>query len=264
MTIMNIGFMQGRLCDRVGSKIQAFPWTEWDLEFPRAQLLKFRVMEWTLDLDRLYENPLLTRAGRYRIRKLSQTYGVNIPSLTADFFMEAPFFKADIAERIARLRDLQNVIQAAHEIGIRYIVIPLVDNGTLETLEHQAILIENLLPMGSSLTKMNMKILFESSFSPKNLEDLISCFPSETFGINYDIGNSAALDYDSLEELSRFGHRVDNVHVKDRLLRGVTTPLGTGNANFNSVFVVTCLAGIPRDSAITQRSLPCGVPNTFS
>ena len=51
------------------------------------------------------------------------------------------------------------------------------------------------------------------------------------FGINYDSGNSAALGYDSAEEISAYAPRILNVHVKDRLLGGTTVPLGTGAAD---------------------------------
>ena len=51
------------------------------------------------------------------------------------------------------------------------------------------------------------------------------------FGINYDIGNSAALDYDCGAEFAAYGDRILNVHIKDRIKGGTTVPLGTGNAN---------------------------------
>jgi hexulose-6-phosphate isomerase len=61
-------------------------------------------------------------------------------------------------------------------------------------------------------------------------------FDPSVFGVNYDIGNSAALGFDPQEELLCYGERILNVHVKDRLLGGATVPLGTGNADFEKVF----------------------------
>ena len=43
-----IGFMQGRLCERVDGKIQAFPWRDWENEFPAAAAIDLHLMEWTL------------------------------------------------------------------------------------------------------------------------------------------------------------------------------------------------------------------------
>ena len=40
-----IGFMQGRLCERVDGKIQAFPWRDWKNEFPAAAAIDLHLME---------------------------------------------------------------------------------------------------------------------------------------------------------------------------------------------------------------------------
>ena len=70
-----IGFMQGRLSPLVNGKIQAFPWNHWKDEFSIAYENGFKIMEWTLDQDRLYENPFMTEKGQSEIKKLSYQYG---------------------------------------------------------------------------------------------------------------------------------------------------------------------------------------------
>lgn len=233
---MKIGFMQGRLCDRVDGKIQAFPWQDWEQEFPVAKQIDIKLMEWTLDQDNLYENPLMTETGRAKIKALSNEYQVAIDSLTGDCFMQAPFFKADDATRGSLLEDLSEIIKACADVGIKYVLIPLVDNGSIQTLEQQESLIEGLLPLSQRLIDKKMKIVFESDFPPEKLASFIALFPEDAFGINYDIGNSAALGYSPEKEIYAYGHRIDNVHIKDRVLHGTTVPLGTGNANFPAVF----------------------------
>lgn len=233
---MEIGFMQGRLCDRVDGKIQAFPWLNWEKEFPLAQQLGIPLMEWTLDQERLYENPLMTAPGRQRIRELSSRYGVRILSLTGDCFMQAPFFKASGAVREGLLRDLHAVVDACVDLGMRYLLIPLVDNGSLTSADEESALLEGLLPLHGVLTAAKLKIVFESDFEPERLAHFIARFPEDAFGLNYDIGNSAALGYSASAEIASYGQRIDNVHVKDRVLGGTTVPLGTGNANFPEVF----------------------------
>lgn len=240
---MDIGFMQGRLCDRVDEKIQAFPWRDWEIEFPAAERLGIGLMEWTLDQDRLHENPLMTNAGRQRIRQLSAQHGVCVHSLTGDCFMQTPFFKAEGAVRETLLADLQAILDAAASVGIRYVLIPLVDNGSLMATEHEESLLDGLLPLRECLVGQRMKIVFESDFPATRLESFIDRFPADAFGINYDIGNSAALGYTAVEEIGSYGHRIDNVHVKDRVLRGTTVPLGTGNADFPAVFSALRKAG---------------------
>lgn len=235
-SLIQIGFMQGRLCNQVDGKIQAFPWQDWETEFPLAKAISIPLMEWTLDQDQLYENPLMTTTGQAQIRQLSFQHGVTVPSLTGDCFMQTPFWKASGLARTKLKEDFQAICRACPQIGIQMIVVPLVDNGRLETTEQEDNLVKYLLTQQSDLANLGVSILFESDFSPTELARFIDRLPPEQFGLNYDIGNSAALGFDPQEEFATYGHRVLNVHVKDRVLGGMTVPLGTGNADFEAVF----------------------------
>jgi hexulose-6-phosphate isomerase len=53
--------MQGRLSSIDGGKIQSFPWKNWQKEIEIASKNNIRMIEWTIDDDRLYENPLLKK-----------------------------------------------------------------------------------------------------------------------------------------------------------------------------------------------------------
>ena len=227
--------MQGRLSPMVNNKIQSFPWDYWKQEFQIAYDNGFGIMEWTLDQDRLYDNPIMSDEGRMSIRNLSQEYGVSIPSLTGDCFMQAPFYKIDGKDRDLLLNDLNSILTACGLIGIKLIVFPLVDNGSLESRDQQRELQDGLETVEPLLKLYGMKIVFESDFSAKRLIDFISYFSPEYYGINYDIGNSAALGFDPKEEISIYGNRILNVHIKDRQLHGTTVPLGSGNADIQRV-----------------------------
>jgi L-ribulose-5-phosphate 3-epimerase len=225
-----IGFMQGRLSALVDGKIQAFPWNEWRQEFSRAKTLGLGRMEWTLDHVRLRDNPLTTAAGRAEILRLALENAVEIPSLTGDCFMQTPFWKTIGSAQQALLADLDLVLASAAALGIEFIVIPLVDNGRIENAEQAGILVNAMLERSASLAEQRLKIVFESDAPPAELARFIDHFPREVFGINYDIGNSAALGHDCGEEISCYAARILNVHVKDRLRGGTTVPLGSGAA----------------------------------
>jgi len=229
--IEKIGFMQGRLSPLVENKIQAFPWPYWQNEFEIAKNNLFYIMEWTLDQERLYENPLMTEAGRDLIKKLMKKYQISIPSMTGDCFMQSPFYKKDKFERKILLNDLFNIIDSCSKINIKNILIPLVDNGRLENIKHEEILISELENFKGILKQNKIIISFESDFEPQKLLRFIKKFDDNCFGITYDIGNSAALNFDPDEELNLYAHRIKNIHVKDRLLNGSSVPLGKGNAN---------------------------------
>jgi len=223
--------MQGRLSAMVDGKIQAFPWNEWQKEFPRAKALGLTRMEWTIDQDRLRENPLATEAGRKEIASLCKQNAIRIPSLTGDCFMQAPFWKATGDKQKALIDDLDLLLDASSAVGIEFVVIPLVDNGKIESDTQTDALFRVLLDRTPSLARQKVKIVFESDLPPTPLAQFIAKLPREHFGINYDIGNSASLGYDSAEEIAAYHQRILNVHVKDRLRGGTTVPLGTGAAD---------------------------------
>ena len=232
-----IGFMQGRLCERVDSKIQAFPWRDWESEFPAASVIDLHLLEWTLDQERLNENPLMTDDGQEKIRGLCRQYDVSIPSLTGDCFMQAPFWKTSGKARNDLLSDFLAIGRACSAVCIQMMVVPLVDNGRLDTAEQENDLVDFLLAQQPFLAQHQLQVIFESDFTPTELARFIARLPVERFGINYDIGNSAALGFKPAEEFAAYGERVVNVHVKDRVLGGTTVPLKAGSANFDAVFV---------------------------
>ena len=231
-----IGFMQGRLSAQVDGKIQSFPWCDWEREFHAAAAINLHLMEWTLDQERLYENPLMSADGQQRIRMLCRQYDVSISSLTGDCFMQAPFWKVEGQDRTNLQRDFLAIGRACASVGIQMMVLPLVDNGRLDTLEQENVLVDFLLAQQPFLAEHQLQVAFESDFAPHELTRFIARLPADRFGINYDIGNSAALGLRPTLEFSAYGERVLNVHVKDRILDGTTVPLKTGNADFDAVF----------------------------
>jgi len=234
---VNIGFMQGRLSPLVDGKIQSFPWNTWEQEIPHAKSLGLSIMEWTLDQDRLYENPLMTSSGQAKIVQLCKKHDFAIPSLTGDCFMQAPFWKAADNNSLDKLKkDFNSILDACSKVGIKFVVVPLVDNGRLENMEQENILVEFLLALQEDLNELDVKIVFESDFHPAELKRFISRLKCHSFGINYDTGNSAALGLNPFEEFDAIGDRILNVHIKDRPLAGTTVPLGEGNADLPSVF----------------------------
>ena len=235
MKIQSIGFIQGRLSPIIDGKIQAFPWHNWKKEFRTASLNNFQLIEWTLDQEKLYRNPLMTGDGQKLIEELCEKYTISIPSLTGDCFMQYPFFKYEGNKRQKLLLDFKNIIRSCSILAIKYIVFPLVDNGTIENKNQFSSLLYGLKKIESYLEEKKVKIIFESDYPPIELKKFIQYFSKKNFGINYDVGNSAALGFNHMEELRLYGDRIKNVHIKDRLLNGSTVPLGEGNADIPSV-----------------------------
>jgi hexulose-6-phosphate isomerase len=234
--ISRIGFMQGRLSPLIDEKIQSFPWITWDKEFEIGQNINLNMMEWTIDQERIYENPLMIEEGRYKIRNLCAKFNFSIPSLTGDCFMQAPLWKSKNNERKSLEKVFLDVVNSCSAVNIEMIVMPLVDNGSLENINQENDLIAFLKSYENIFLEKKLRILFESDYTPIKLAKFIDRLNPLIFGINYDIGNSAALGFDCKDEFIFYAHRILNVHVKDRLLGGTTVPLGTGAADFEKVF----------------------------
>ncbi len=236
-----IGFMQGRLSALVDGKIQAFPAQAWRAEFAQAAQLGLALMEWTLDQTGLRDNPLMTPVGRAEIAALRVSHGIAIPSVTGDCFMQAPFWKVSGAGRAGRQQDFLDVVDACGACSIGLLVVPLVDAGSLTSPADEDRLVQWLLDQAGHFERQHVRVLFESDFGPSELARLMDRLPM-TFGINYDIGNSAALGFDPVEEFGAYGNRVLNVHVKDRPRNGTTVALGRGDADFAAVFAALARA----------------------
>ena len=226
--------MQGRLSPKVNNKIQAFPEKYWKTEFSKAKKLGLKSIEWTLDYNNLFKNPIFSKKGRTTIKKLSKRYSVKINSLTGDCFMQKPFWKKRNNKKL--IHDLKKIIDSCKKLGIKLIVIPLVDNGSINNKQDKYYLIKSCNDIINYLRNSKLKIIFESDFPPKKLKNFISEFDHNYFGINYDVGNSAALNYDIDDEFKFYGKYILNIHIKDRIKNGKTIRLGKGNANFSKFF----------------------------
>jgi L-ribulose-5-phosphate 3-epimerase len=228
---MKIGFMQGRLLPSENSKyIQFFPAKSWEKEIKLAEKNKIYFMEWTINYENIHENHLYNKKKNLILKKIIKNSELKINSVTCDFFMQRPFFKK---KNYKVVDDLKRVINLSKNIGIKYIILPLVDNSSIENHYQEKILIKELNKL-SKLLRNDQKILFEIDYPPKKLIEFLKKL-NKNFGINYDTGNSAALGFDFNEEKKYF-NRVFNIHIKDRLFRGKTIRLGKGDFCFKTFF----------------------------
>ncbi len=228
------GIMQGRLVPTIQNKVQAFPQKNWTAEFKKLSELNLNLIEWTLDYINLRKNPLLTSSGKRKIKYYKKKYSIEINSVTCDCFMQKPFWK--IKKNKELIDYLKKIISSSKELNIKLLIIPLVDKGSIKNVKQGNNLLHICKTIEDHLKKNKVKIIFESDFKPKKLSNFIKKFNTKYFGINYDLGNSASLNYDINEEFKYYGEYIRNIHIKDRKKFGNTVRLGNGNANFNKLF----------------------------
>ncbi len=225
--------MQGRLSNLVNGRIQQFPTNNWKTEMEIASKNKFTKMEWTIDTDTLNANPLINFDGQKKIIEMCNLYNLFVPSITCDFFMENPPWKSDESYI---LEIMFKIIEGMVTIGANLIVIPLVDNSSIKSVDEEKVLKKFFSKLSDTIEAASILVCFESDFNPHKLKSFIEEFPDYKFGINYDIGNSASLGFKPIDEFSCYGNRIMNVHVKDRKYNGITVPLGEGDADFETIF----------------------------
>ena len=230
---MNIGFMQGRLVNSEKKNLlQYFPAQQWKKEIILSEKIGFKILEWTINYENINRNHLYNFNKNKDLLKFLSYHSISIPSITCDFFMQKPFFKSKKFQSL--LRDLIRVIELSKKVGVKFIILPLVDNSTIDNAEQENTLIKELKKVSKFLNN-NQKILFEIDYPPNKIIPFLKKFNNK-FGINYDTGNSASLGFDFNEEKKYFKF-VHNVHIKDRIFRGQSVRLGKGDFNFKEFFV---------------------------
>ncbi len=226
-----IGVMQGRLLPKYKGRYQAHPVGYWQDEFPKAAELGLDCIEFILDYNDAEQNPLMTQEGYKKIQAICERTGVKVMSVCADYFMEAPLHSENNQKAERSIEVLQQLLKTAAELGVRNIVIPCVDQSSIQNQLDRTRFIEVLSTVISDAERNSVNLSLETDLDPKQFGELLSSFDSPRVTVNYDIGNSASLGYNPVEELSAYGERISDIHIKDRLLGGGSVKLGTGNAD---------------------------------
>ena len=230
------GIMQGRLLPKYQGRYQAHPVGYWKDEFPIASQLGLDSIEFILDYNESEKNPLLASGGLQEIEKIVKSSGVKVRSICADYFMEAPIHSDDMAVVDKSLNVLDCLIKKASLIDIKDIVVPCVDQSSLKNNKDINNFVNNIKMITSSAENLGINISLETDLAPTPFAKLIDSIDSKNVTVNYDIGNSAGLNYDPVEEFQSYGHKITDVHIKDRSLGEASVKLGTGNANFSKIF----------------------------
>lgn len=233
-----IGIMQGRLSPPSNGKIQSFPWKTWEQEFLHAQDIGLNLIDWVIEADRFAENPLVTTKGAKTIKSIIDQTGVRIAAVCADYFMDRPLLRCSRLELQERLKVLELLIDCLNHLKIKYMEIPFVDNSAIKDKTEINQLIKIITPFLNKAHNSGVIFAFETSLPPKMFSFFLSALNHPSARANYDMGNSASLGYNPKEELEIYGDFVVTVHVKDRILKGGTVPLGHGNADLANCFSI--------------------------
>lgn len=231
-----LGVMEGRLLSKYKGRYQAHPKGYWQDEFPLAVEVGLDLIEFILDYEDAEENPLLAPGGLAAISEVSARTGVAVRSICADYFMEAPLHRPARAAEAAAVLD--RLLDNAKVLGVSDIVIPCVDHSRMEDGTQEDALVLALTQALPKAETFGVNLSLETDLDPARFGALLARLPSARVTANYDMGNSASWGYDPDAEWQAYGHRVSDVHIKDRVLGGGSVVLGTGNADIPRVFAL--------------------------
>ncbi len=228
--------MQGRLVPKYQGRYQAFPIGMWQNEFKVAQECGLNLIEFILDFNDAEENPLLKLGGVDDIKRVVKNTRVAVETICADYFMEAPLHSGDDKVAEESFVILEKLLKTAKELQVTDIIIPCVDQSSLESKEAVDRFVKQITKIIPRIEKESINLSLETDLAPKPFIELLDKLNSKNITVNYDIGNSAALGFDSDEELEAYGDRITDIHIKDRVLGGGPVTLGEGNADFVKFF----------------------------
>lgn len=221
------GIMQGRLLPAEPERFQAFPRDRWQQEFALAHAAGLQSIEWIYDVYGADVNPIATDEGIAGMKRLAAENNIRVVSLCADYFMDIPAL--DPVKLIW-------LLERCRLAGISRLVLPFVDASRIESDAHAQRVVAMLREVLPQAVRLDVEIHLETSLEPGAFGALLDVLPDAFLRVNYDSGNSASLGYAPAEEFAAYGERIGSVHIKDRVLNGGTVPLGTGAADFHSLF----------------------------
>ena len=203
-----VGVMQGRLLNKYKGRYQAHPVGYWKDEFQSAQEIGLDCIEFILDFNDSIKNPLLTKEGLDQILDISEKTSVGVFTICADYFMDAPLHSKDLSVSEQSYKIFIRLLNNAYKLGVTDIVLPCVDQSSLNCQKAVERFVKKLHPLLELAEKNNINISLETDLAPEDFGALLNRFNSNRVTVNYDIGNSASLGFNPVEELDVYGEEL--------------------------------------------------------
>ena len=231
-----IGIMQGRLSKFDGYHIQSFPTKTRDIEFMLAKKVGLTCIEWVYRQESESKNPLATETGIHEIKKVINQSNVNIWAITADYYMSNRLISHSGIIQEEVLKHLFWLLNQAAIIGANHVMAPFVDDSKLTSENEINAMVTMLKTICPVLEATGIELHMETDLETDIWKSILMETDHPMIKICYDVGDRAYLGYDLCHELNTLGPWIGSVHIKDRMLGGVTVPLGQGNADFKTFF----------------------------
>ena len=226
MNNSQFGIIQGRIFPEDKLRYNIFP-SNWRHELILSKRIGYKYIEFLLDDKLSRKNPLVNKKisslKKSMIKSKQKVYSVILT-----YFVNHNFFK----NYNKSIKILKRLIIDCQKLNINLIVIPLVENGSLNK--------KKLLFFLKEIYKIvkNKKIRFSIELDSKlNLKSKLNIFIKycPKIGICYDTGNSISENKDFVKEISYLSRVINHIHLKDKIKKGkkfYNTYLGNGLLDF--------------------------------
>ena len=178
-----IGVMEGRLLPKYKGRYQAHPVDYWQDEFGVAKELGLDCIEFILDYNDAEQNPLLKAGGIDELQNVIEQTGVAVYTVCADYFMEAPLHSEDNAVADQSQKVMLQLLENSEKLGISDVVVPCVDQSTLDGKEAANRFVERMKPMVTAAEKHGINLSLEADLTPQPFVDLLDRIINELSGL---------------------------------------------------------------------------------
>ena len=217
-----IGPMLGRLSRlRNASSGQEFP-DNWINELKSLKNIGANCIEWLIINRPLVENPLF-----YSYCSALEKFpivSVNIHSMVTNHI---------------NIPQLEYICKACMQYNIKRLTLPFIEACSFKTLYNQRSILNSLIKLGEKYPTLSFS--FETDLTAEDLRPILDT--CDSFYTTYDTGNVTAANLNHEKEIEVLANKIDNVHLKDRLLNnGPSVKPFTGDTDFKLIF--NCLKNI--------------------
>jgi sugar phosphate isomerase/epimerase len=131
-------------------------------------------------------------------------------------------------------QNLVPVLNKMVELNLNKIVIPLLEDSSVENgyIRHE--FLKNIIPISEKYPLINF--CFEFECDKEIVMEVVN--KKDNFFITYDTGNFTSTykeKVDHKELINYFGSKIKNVHFKDRTFNGETKHFGLGDTDFKTI-----------------------------
>jgi sugar phosphate isomerase/epimerase len=220
-------FMQGRLTNLSNNKdLDSFPIENWAKEFSIAKKLNIKSIELVFDRAQNELNPLLSNSGRQKIRQEFILNGLKPFSACLNFIIDNSLADPIVFEKCIE------AIKILDQLGVKYAILPLFGESDLT----QPYIEAHIEQLGIVASDFGIQILIESNKKASTILGFLRRLHKVDLKVVYDIGNASYCGHRINRELPLLKEYIGHIHIKDKDVRGINVPLGSGIVEFKSFF----------------------------